>query len=277
MTLGNYAAHAAEAGARAYGNLPVELNVMQLLYYQADTNGGPLRATSQAGIMRYYHPFDFLGRLAVIGGFLPYGKATLSVPPLGLDQQLIGLADPTLILGMDFYGAPALSKKAFRDYKQNTILGGSVQVTAPLGRYDSARSLNLGGNRWVIKPELALSQALGSWVFDLFANYHYYTSNSAYLGSLKREQDGRWGIDTHVSYTIKRGMWLSLDYLRSWGGETRINGLPRGDKVRDARIGVTANMAFSAAYSFQLTYRKDIVTRSINESRSLTLKFQTLW
>ncbi len=268
---------AAEAGARAYANAPVGMNVLQTLYFQSETGSGSLRLRSRAGVLRYYHYFELLGQGALIGGFLPYAGVNLSAPALGIHKRAIGISDPTLVIGMDFFGAPALTRKQFKNYKQDTILGGSLQITAPLGRYDSRSSLNVGGNRWIFKPELAISQAVGNWTVETFGHYHFFTSNKAYLSNLTREQQGRWGMDTHISYTIMPGMWLSADYLRKWGGETRINGIPQRNKVRDTSIGFTANMAFSPAYSLQLTYRNDITTRSVNESRSFILKGQYLW
>jgi hypothetical protein len=269
--------HAAEAGARAYGNAPVGLNVLQLLYFQSESRSNALRLSSHAGVLRYYRYFEMFGQGALIGGFLPYASAKLDIPAAGIHLRTIGMSDPTLVFGMDFFGAPALTREQFRDYRQDLIVGGSVQITAPLGRYDPAKSLNPGGNRWVIKPELALSQAFGDFIFEAFGNYHFFSSNKEYLGNLIREQNGRWGMDAHVSYTIMPGMWLSVDYLRRWGGEIIINGAPQGDKVRDTSIGFTANVSFSPSYSLQLTYRDDVINRSTTESRSLTLKFQRLW
>jgi len=74
-----------------------------------------------------------------------------------------------------------------------------------------------------------------------------------------------------------RGMWLSLDYLRRWDGETRINGLLQGDKVRNASMGLTAQMAFLSAIALQFTYRDDVTTRSTVSSKSFLLKAQFLW
>jgi len=268
---------AAESGARAYNNLPVGLNILQLLYFQSESRSDSLRLRADAGVVRYYRTFELFGRAALIGAFLPYATQKLDVPVFGLHKQVTGFSDPTLVIGMDFFGAPALTREQFRHYKQGTVVGGSLQITAPLGRYDSNKSLNPGSNRWVFEPELAFSQTIGGWQFELFGNYHFFTSNKAYLGNLTREQKGRWGMDAHLSYTIMHGMWLSVDYLRRWGGETRINGALQGDSVRDASIGVTAQMAFSPAMALQLTYRDDVTTRSTIAARSLLLKAQYLW
>ena len=45
--------------------------------------------------------------------------------------------------------------KEFAGYRQDLILGASLQVSAPLGQYDADKLVNIGTNRWSIKPELA--------------------------------------------------------------------------------------------------------------------------
>ena len=39
-------------------------------------------------------------------------------------------------------------RKEFADYKQDVIVGASLQVSAPLGQYDDSRLINIGTNRW---------------------------------------------------------------------------------------------------------------------------------
>jgi len=277
LPLQSVQSHAAEAGAHAYNNLPVDLNIVQLLYFQSETSGGLSNLNTHAGVLRYYRTFSLFGQAALIGGFLPYATAKLDVPAFRLHQRVTGFSDPTLVFGMDFFGAPALTREQFKHYKPGTVFGGSLQITAPLGRYDSASLLNLSGNRWVFKPELALTHSVGNWELEFFGHYHFFTSNKSYLGKLTREQRGRWGMDAHLSYTIMRGMWVSVDYLRRWGGETSINGVFQSDQVRDTTVGMTAEMAFSPATALQFTYRDDVATQSVSQSRSFTLKAQYLW
>jgi len=57
-------------------------------------------------------------------------------------------ASPTPRSGsVNLYGAPALSARKFKGYRQEVIFGASLQVTAPLGQYDETRLVNIGMNR----------------------------------------------------------------------------------------------------------------------------------
>ena len=80
---------------------------------------------------------------------------------------MFGLADPLLRVSVNFYGAPAISMKEFPSYQQDIIIGASLQVTVPLGQYDSTKLLNVGTNRWSFKPELGISKAWGSLILEV--------------------------------------------------------------------------------------------------------------
>ena len=70
--------------------------------------------------------------------------------------------DPRLRFSVNLYGAPALSLPEFANYKQDLIIGASLQVSAPLGQYDADKVVNIGTNRWFFKPEsLNLRQSVG--------------------------------------------------------------------------------------------------------------------
>ena len=62
------------------------------------------------------------------------------------------MGDPRFRVSVNLFGAPALSVKEFASYRQDLIVGVSLQVSAPLGQYDDTKLLNLGSNRWSSDP-----------------------------------------------------------------------------------------------------------------------------
>ncbi len=270
---------AAEAGPRAYKNVPVGIDVVQLYYKTSETKGAALNLKSDAELIRYFRYFDFFGNVAAIGGYLPYANAKLSIPALGFSQSVSGMADPVVLFGFDFYGAPALTINEYQDWEQETILGFSLQVSVPLGEYDKTSALNLGTNRWMFKPELAISHQFGTsgLYIESYLNYYLFTKNREYLGSLVRDQDGKWGIDAHLSYEFMKGSFLSFDCLQAWGGETKINGILQGDKIRTTTLGSTLKLTFSKSMAVEFKYRDDVDTRNSDKTRSLLMKLQYAW
>src|SRR5262245_54390548 len=75
---------------------------------------------------------------------LPVAEASGSakVAGQGRDRQVFGLADPLLRVSLNVYGAPALTMAEFPAYQQDIIVGVGLQVTVPLGQYDSEKLLN---------------------------------------------------------------------------------------------------------------------------------------
>ena len=60
---------------------------------------------------------------------------------------------------------------------------------APWGQYDDTRLVNIGTNRWTIKPEIGVSQALGSWTAEGEAAVTFYTDNDDFYHGHTRSQD----------------------------------------------------------------------------------------
>jgi hypothetical protein len=69
----------------------------------------------------------------------------------------------------------------FPTYRQDVIVG-HLQVTAPLGQYDSDKLVNIGTNRWSFKPELGLSKALGPLTLELLPSVTFFTDNNDFFG-----------------------------------------------------------------------------------------------
>ena len=60
-------------------------------------------------------------------------------------------------------------------YRMPTIVGASITVAAPLGQYHDSKVLNLGSNRWTVKPEIGLSRSPGRWIVEGMAGICLFT------------------------------------------------------------------------------------------------------
>jgi len=49
--------------------------------------------------------------------------------------------------------------------EKEIVVGVSLQVGVPTGRYDDDKVLNIGANRWFIKPEIGMFVPWRNWSF----------------------------------------------------------------------------------------------------------------
>jgi hypothetical protein len=154
------------------------------------------------------------------------------------ERTVSGFGDATFRFSTNSYGAPAMSMEEYKGYKQNVIVGGSIQVTAPLGRYDSHKAVNIGTNRWAIKPELGISKAWGPLALEAAPAVTFYTDNDDFLGR-SRSQSPIFSVQGHLSYSVLPGLWVALDGTYYAGGRTTIDGIEGDDLQKNSRIGAT--------------------------------------
>ena len=173
------AACAQDIEPRAYSNAPVGANFLIAGY--AYTQGGvafdtalpvknPQLKTSSA-VFAYARVVNLWGKSGKLSAIVPYTWLSGSADYAGqtVQRQVDGLADSRFRLSVNLYGAPALRLKEFVDYKQDLIIGASLQVSAPTGQYDDSRLVNIGTNRWSFKPEVGVSKTLGPWTLEVAA------------------------------------------------------------------------------------------------------------
>lgn len=106
-------------------------------------------------------------------------------------------------------------------YKPDVLIGTSLQVIAPLGQYDGDKLLNIGTDRWGIKPEVGVSKTMGKLTLELVNALTIYTDNGDFLNGKTREQSPLYSLQTHAVYSFTRGIWGSLDFLGTRAVEPR--------------------------------------------------------
>ena len=247
--LGIADANAQEAEPRSYSNTPIGLNFLIAGYIYAE---GKLafdpglaiadaKFRSDTGVLAYVRSFDVGGQSAKLDVIVPASSFSahglLNGQPR--EREMLGLGDPRFRVSVNLFGAPALSVKDFASYKQNLIVGVSLQVSAPLGQYDDSKLLNLGNNRWSFKPELGISKAWGPWTFEVAPSGTLFSDNTDFFGGNTFAQAPIYAVQGHILYSFQSGIWVALDGLYFAGGRTALNGVKSDNEQANTRAGFT--------------------------------------
>jgi hypothetical protein len=119
-----------------------------------------------------------------------------------------------------------------------TIIGASVRIQAPTGKYSSSRLINVGHNRWAFKPQIGLMQpiqrrflielALGTWLF---------TDNKEFLVDQTWSQDPLLSSEFHFVWRIRPAFWASFDVNYFYGGKATLEGVEVPTVQSNSRFG----------------------------------------
>ena len=281
------AARAQDLEPRSYANTPVGLNfvVAGYAYQQGDVVTDPGLPITDAkihvhsSILAYARAFGLFGKSAKIDAIVPYSWVSGTASFQGQPQERIvdGFNDPRLRLSVNFYGAPALAMPEFLDYRQDLIIGASLQVVMPLGQYDGSRLINIGSNRWAFKPELGLVHPIGKWTLEAYVGGWFFTVNDDFFGGHRRAQDPILALQAHVIYTFLPGLWLSVDGTWYSGGDTIVDGVSQFDRQQNSRIGATAAVPLGHGHMLKVAWAKGASVRIGQDFSAVGLTYQYRW
>jgi hypothetical protein len=194
-----------------------------------------------------------------------------------LRRSLSGLSDAKFRLAVSFLGSPAMSLKEYAGFKQDLIVGASLQVSAPVGQYDGSRLVNLGTNRWSFKPELGVSKALGRWTLEGTAAVTLFTDNDDFYQDRNRSQDPLYSLQAHVIYSFRSAVWGSLDGTYFAGGRTTVDGTLNNDLQQNWRVGATLVFPVNPHNSIKLYGSSGVSARTGNSFDLLGIAWQYRW
>ena len=270
-----------------YQNAPVGMNVIAVGYAYSNGNVlvdaslplGDVTAELHGVALGYVRTLSLMGLSAKLDALVPVSWGSFEGEVAGEQRvrSLSGLADPRIRFAVNFMGAPALSLPEFVKYRQGTILGASLQVVVPLGQYDPERLINLGANRWALRPEIAVGQALRRWNFELAGGAWLFTENGEFFGGSSRTQEPLYFVKGNVIYVLRRGLWLSFSVGHAEGGETRVNGVTRNDLQSNNRVAATLALPAGRATALKLTYTNGLSTRLGADFDSFGASVQYTW
>jgi hypothetical protein len=264
--------YAQDLEPRIYANTPIGLNFLIAGY--AHTEGGvatdpalPIENAEvevHSAVFAYARSLEVFGNSAKFDVVLPYAWVSGSATAVGQfrEREVSGFADPRVHFSVNLYGAPALSLEDFANYRQNTIIGASLEVTAPGGQYDADKLLNIGTNRWSVKPEIGISKRLGPVTLELAGGVRFYTDNDDFLGGKVREQDPIYSVQGHLIYSFSYGIWAAVDGTFYTGGRTTVDGVKGNDLQENSRLGATLSFPVNRYNSVKLYFSTGVSTRT---------------
>ena len=208
----------------------------------------------------YVRTFGLFGRQARVDITLPYAnghwQGLLDGEPASVRRS--GLGDSQLRFSYNFLGASELDPQAFRQYMAenpvHTTAGIGVSITMPTGEYRSDRLINLGGNRWVIRPEIGVLHQRNNWQFEFTGSVFIFGDNDEFWRGNVREQDPLWFVQGHAIYTFRPGLWAGLSGGFAWDGRSEISGVRKDDDSRirywKLTLGVPINARQGLSFAF---------------------------
>jgi hypothetical protein len=279
---------AQELEPRAYAAAPVGVNF--LVTAVGHSSGGVLvdpslpfedvEATVNTLSVGVGRTLDLFGRTGLLVAAVPYAWLSAS-GRVGEDTEHVsrsGFADPRFKLSVNLVGGRAMAPSEFARSQRLTIVGVSLGVAPPLGKYDRTKLINIGANRWSFKPEAGISRQLGKWTVEGYAGAWLFTANDHfYTGESRRTQRAIGSLQFHSSYTVKPGLWVAFDATWYSGGTTSIDGVEKADLQRNTRIGATVSLPLSSRQSLKILTSTGATTRAGSDFRTVAAAWQITW
>jgi hypothetical protein len=224
--------------------------------------------------------FDLFGKLGLVSAVLPYAWGDVS-GTVGEDARRItraGLADSRFKLSINLHGNDAMRLREFAKAPRRTIVGTSLTIAAPTGQYYGTKLINLGNNRWAVKPEVGVAVPRGPWDVDAYFGVWLFTDNNDFYPSGQhREQSPVVASQGHVSYTFKPRLWLAVDGTWYSGGGASVEGGEPIGEVNNARMGATLSIPAGRQQSFKVAYSSGVTVRSGTNFRTIAVGWQWLF
>jgi hypothetical protein len=274
---------------RAYWPTPNGTNVFVLSYQRSTGDIVTDPSLPLTGVdsdidylqLSYQRTFSLAGRTAAIQLSVPYSKGATEGLVEGefLQRDTSGLGDTRLRLAYNIKGAPSMDAAGFQALRNapQTIVGASVLIQAPTGDYEADKLINIGTNRWSVKPAIGVIWPLRpTWLLEFELGAWFFGDNDDFLGE-SRKQDPILSTEFHLIKRIRRSFWASLDANFYVGGRTSIGENEQANLQRNSRVGATVVFPFRRGHAIRSSISTGVVTESGGDFKMFTLSYLYAW
>jgi hypothetical protein len=280
---------------RAYIITPTHSNAVTLTYSSFDgsiTFDGNIPITGASArfivsVFNYSHSLSFFGRSANVLVSLPYGVGNFRGTVVGAETLAYrsGLMPASVRFSVNLKGGPSMNVQEFMKWKQKSIVGISLKLVPLTGQYDPTKLINLGTNRWALKPELGYSRRWAHWLLDGYGGAWFFTTNPEFFshnqfspGTNRQSESPIGSFEGHLSYDFKPRLWISLDANYWFGGTTSLNGVQSpGTLQRNSRVGLTASIPLSRHQSMKISYNNGAYIKYGGNYQNISVAWQYTW
>ncbi len=287
LILGGQSVNAQQLEPRAYAPNPVGINFVAASWMRTDgdvflSTSIPVedfRIETDTLVAGFGGTFAIGSRLASLGVLAPYVAGDASGRLDGAKERIhrSGLGDTAFRFTVSLLPDSARDIAAFRKKPLDRTFAASLVVVAPTGEYRPDKVINIGSNRWSIKPEIGGSRQFGRWNIDGSMGVWFFTDNDEYLATSRRKQDPVGTLQAHLSYTFAPRLWLGGSFTWYAGGRTLVDNESRKNSQNNTRAGLTLAIPIGDRQSVKLGYGTGTSTRYGGEFDSYLLSWQYLW
>ena len=283
---------ALELEPRQWSHLPVGTNFAGVgyAYTKADISFDPVLLIEDADMKlhttagKYIRTFGLFDKSVRIDLAQAYqeGKwsGILDGAPASVSRN--GWSDTFVRMSVNLHGAPPLSGKEFAAYrsglKDDTIIGMALAVRLPTGEYMDDKLINLGQNRFIVRPQVGINHTRGKWTTEVTGEVAFYSENDEFFNGNTREQDPTYIIHAHLTHTFRPGLSLGAAIGYDYSGESTINGIDKDDIKQDVGWALRLSYPINRQSGINVAY---IGTRKLEstglDSDTLTAGLSFSW
>ena len=282
-------ASAQELTPRTYWPAPkgIKVGILGYVYATGDVFFDPsiplygVDSDVNVAVAAYLQTFGLWGRTANVLFEVPYQWSTTRgiLVDTYAEGSVSGFGDPAATLTVNLLGAPTMTPQDFQVLRQDPhpILGTSLKVLFPIGKYDPNRLLNAGGNRWAIRAELGSVIPLRPrWLLEMNAGVWLIGDDEKFIAGY-REQDPIYAVQVHLVRRFRPGFWAALDANFFYGGRQTIAGRELVDVQQNSRIGGTVVVPFKGRHAVKFGYATGIFTEFGTDFDQYLVSYQALF
>ncbi|MGI9241630.1 MAG: transporter [Verrucomicrobiales bacterium] len=267
--LATISSNAQQLEPRRWGHLPIGTSFAGVgyAYTSGDIAFNPLLRIEDAkldlhtGAFRYIHAFELLERTMRIGLVQGYQQARWQglLDGQAATVSRTGWSDTVLRLSTYLIGAPPLEGEEFKEYRKSvagseTIVGMGIAVHLPTGHYQEDKLLNLGSNRFTIRPQLGVVHTRGRWSMELSGACWIFTDNDEFFGGKYLENDPLFTAQAHLVYNFRPGLWIGTGIGYGGGAQSTVDGFNNDDRRGNLMWGVSAGYPITPKFGIKAAY-----------------------